>query len=101
MDICKTGDAMTPEREAAILEGAIETFGTAAQILKAIEELGELTVELARAMNNLTSTDAIREELADVYIVLNQLQLIYGDVTEIEIDKLERLERMIREAGRV
>lgn len=77
MDICKTSDAMTPEREGSILEGAIETFGTAAQILKAIEEL------------------------ADAYIMLNQLQLIYGDVTEIEIGKLERLERMILEAGRV
>lgn len=86
---------MTPEREAKILEGAIEKFGAEAQIIKAIEELGELTVELARHRNGLGSVEALREELADAFIMLNQLELIFGDVTEIEVAKLERLERMI------
>ena len=86
---------MTHEREAQILETAIEVYGERAQIIKAIEELGELTVELARHRNGLGNVDALREELADAFIMLNQLELIFGDVTEIEIAKLERLERMI------
>ena len=86
---------MTQEREAAILEGAITHFGSDAQIIKAIEELGELTVELARHRNGLGRTEAIREEMADAFIMLNQLELIFGDVTDIEVAKLERLERMI------
>lgn len=86
---------MTQEREAAILEGAISKFGPGAQIIKAIEELGELTVELARHMNDLGTVDAVREEMADAFIMLNQMELIFGDVTEIEVDKLERLERLI------
>lgn len=86
---------MTQEREAAILEGAITHFGSDAQVIKAIEELGELTVELARHRNGLGRTEAIREEMADAFIMLNQLELIFGDVTEIEIAKLERLERLI------
>ena len=86
---------MTQEREAEILEGAISHFGSDHQINKAIEELGELTVELARHLNGADCTDAICEEMADAFIMLNQLELIFGDVTEIEITKLERLERMI------
>ena len=89
-------NGMTQEREAAILEGAIAHFGAEAQIIKAIEELGELTVELARDLNETPGRlDALKEELADAFIMLNQLELIFGDVTEIEIAKLERLERMI------
>ena len=88
-------NGMTQEREAAILEGAITHFGADAQIIKAIEELGELTVELARHRNGQGNVDAIREEMADAFIMLNQLELIFGDVTEIEIAKLERRERMI------
>lgn len=90
-----TPTTITQEREAAILEGAILHYGSDAQIVKAIEELGELTVELARHRNGLGNVDALREELADAFIMLNQLELIFGDVTEIEIAKLERLERMI------
>lgn len=90
-----TTNEMTQEREAAILEAAISYFGSDAQILKAIEELGELTVELARHRNGLGNVQALREELADAFVMLNQMELIFGDVTEIEIAKLERLERMI------
>lgn len=90
-----TKNGMTQEREAAILEDAISYYGSDAQIVKAIEELGELTVELARHRNGLGSVEALREELADAFIMLNQLELIFGDVTEAEISKLERLDRMI------
>lgn len=87
--------AMTQEREAAILEGAINKFGIDPQIVKAIEELGELIVELARHRNGQDNVEAVREELADAFVMLNQMELIFGDVSEIEIAKLERLERMI------
>lgn len=90
-----TTNEMTQEREAAILEGAISHYGSDAQIVKAIEELGELTVELARHRNGLGNVEALREELADAFVMLNQLELIFGDVSEIEVAKLERLDRMI------
>ena len=37
----------------------------------------------------------IREEMADVGIMLNQMELIFGDPTEEEILKLLRLEQRI------
>lgn len=92
-------DGMTQEREAAILEGAITHYGSDAQIVKAIEELGELTVELARHRNGQGNVEAIREKMADAFVMLNQLELIFGDVAEIEIAKLERLEGMIENAS--
>ena len=94
-----TPTTINQEREAAILEGAILHYGSDAQIVKAIEELGELIVELARYRNCLGNVQALREELADAFIMLNQLELIFGDVTEIEIAKLERLEGMIENAS--
>ena len=90
---------MTQEREAAILEGAISHFGSDHQINKAIEELGELIVELSRHLNGADNEDAIRGEMADAFVMLNQMELIFGDVTEIEIAKLERLEGLIKNAS--
>lgn len=87
--------AMTQEREAAILEGAIAKFSPVLQVAKAIEELGELTTELARYLIRPDNVEAIREELADGFVMLNQMELIFGDVTEIEIAKLEYLEGLV------
>ena len=84
---------MTNEREAKILEGAIAKFGTQAQIAKAVEELNELCQALARDIQGQGDRANIAEEMADVYIMLGQLQLIYGNRPEIAAairDKLGR-----------
>lgn len=96
---------MTQEREAAILEGAINKWGNALQITVAIEELSELQKALCKYLRCLTTDGegeklylteaAIKEEIADVSIMLNQLELIFGDCTDEEIAKLERLEKMV------
>ena len=101
---------MTAEREAKIIEGAVETFGAEAQVIVAIEECSELQKALTKwlrhkARNTKSKTasvadfiyDNIREEMADVSIMLNQLALIFGDANEEEIAKLERLERRLFE----
>ena len=88
---------MTNEREAKILEGAIAKFGTQAQIAKAVEELNELAAELARHLNGQAKVENIREEMADAFIMLNQMEMIFGDVSDVEIRKLERLEGMVVE----
>ena len=95
---------MTVEREAKILEGAIEYYGTAAQTDKAIEEMAELTKALLKFRGTAMATQNewaalrgnIREEMADVSIMLRQLELIYGDYAEEELGKLERLADRIK-----
>lgn len=92
-DHATIGDGMTQEREAKILEGAIEKWGITAQVVVAIEELSELQKELCKFLH-YGSCDALtmHDEMADVSIMLNQLSLIFGDPTDREIAKLERLE---------
>ncbi len=111
-----TGEGMTTEREARILEGAIAKWGERIQVDKAVEELGELIQALMKycavwdspqfqggrmtqeAWSTVTKENIhILEELADVIIVTKQLELIFGDPTKWEIQKLERLERMVQE----
>lgn len=82
-----------------LYERAIGKWGELAQIVKAMEEMDELGAELARALladewdDHLLSH--IKEELADVCIMTDQLQLIFGDVSDWEMHKLERLERKL------
>lgn len=66
-----------------ILEKAIDTFGTSAQIDKVIEEMAELTQALLKERQaRLTeghkeSIAHVQEEIADVYIMLAQLTEIF------------------------
>lgn len=94
---------MTQEREGKILESAIKAWGEEAQIVVAIEEMSELTKALSKYLRYYVAEQGdhgqivadIREEMADVGIMLNQMELIFGDPTEEEILKLLRLEQRI------
>lgn len=57
--------------------------GYANQKKKALEELGELSTALARDLQGEGDRANIAEEMADVYIMLAQLQLIYGNAAEV------------------
>lgn len=65
------------EERVVIYEKAQARFGLRAQALKALEELGEVTVELARVQNGLGSMEALAEEIADATIMLEQMRLLY------------------------
>lgn len=88
------------EWQMGLYERAIEKFGEEKQIQKAIEEMGELIVELSRALIADGVRDEhllanIREELADVEIMCDQMEIIFGDVSDWAMYKLERLERKL------
>jgi len=70
-------------------------YGKQAQLIQAMEELGELTQAIARRMNKKTfKTDELYSEMADVYIMLEQvkyLELMNQDELEDMIDyKIDR-----------
>lgn len=90
---------MTQEREIAILEAAIKKFGIRPQVIVAIEELSELQKELTKWLRGKRNPAGLMEEMADVSIMLNQLELIFGDPVEAEIAKLERLEGLVQGDG--
>lgn len=67
-------------------------YGIKAQVVKTIEELVELTIELSCYVNNGGLETCIEEEIADVYVMLMQMELwLDGKVIEeIVADKLHR-----------
>lgn len=82
------------QAEMAIYEAAVQRFGEQAQILIAVEEMAELTKALLKYIRYGGARevlDSIAEERADVEIMLNQLHVIFGDSSEWECKKLDRL----------
>ena len=96
---------MTAEREGAILERALERCDDAQLRRQMIERLAHMTLalcDLERAFHSTNfmesyaqAKDHVLEEIAVVQIMLNQMQLRYGDCTEWEIKKLEYLARRL------
>lgn len=88
-----------------ILQKAIDTYGKDAQQDMCIEEMAELTkaiCKIKRNKYNVTSKlkQDLFEELADVYIMLEQLVKMYNcepEVRELMVYKIRRLEGRLRE----
>ena len=79
-----------------ILTAAIRKYGRGTQQFKAIEELSELIRALARF-----DDENIAEEMADVRIMLDQLEIIFRNgqkVARWEVMKLRRLDARVHAA---
>ena len=74
----------------AILRGAIAHYGCENQIKKAIEEMSELI----RALSRMDSQENIAEEMADVRIMLAQLEIMFGNRAEVRAWELRKLQRL-------
>ena len=84
------------EYKVEVLEKAVKTYGCMHQTIKAAEELSELLVALNKWLGMSENEDYIRdnikEECADVEIMLGQLKIIFGDWSDWKHYKLDRLE---------
>ena len=90
-----------------ILEKAIKTYGTHNQMLKCIEECGELSRAVSRILTELSSGDGftteeslanLQEELADVSIMVEQMLMMFKcekDVNQYIAFKLNRLKERL------
>lgn len=84
-----------------ILKAAIDKNGKIMQSIVAIEEMSELTKELSKMMRGEGNKDHLLEELADVYIVLEEIQMMYN-INPMLLDwkmdtKIKRLELRLSE----
>ena len=96
---------MNTEKKIEILRRAVAAFGPVQQTDMMIEEMSELTKALCKYRRAVAGganeaeisarDDQIREELADVQIMLHQMVLIYGSFDRQEDYKLERLEKRL------
>ena len=77
------------------LEKAIETYGIDMQLNVAIEELSELIKEICKNKRGADNIDHITEEVADCYIMLKQIEIIFdikhNDISEMINNKISRL----------
>ena len=74
----------------------MEEFGIEKQTLMLAEEQGELIKAINKKLRFKTRTvDEIREELADVYIMMNQVRWYFGiSIKEIAEEMDKKLERI-------
>lgn len=88
------------KKQESILQLAIHKNGAKQQILKAIEELSELTKELARQLTKEGNHANTVDEMADVEIMMKQVKKILGGDIENEISeridfKIDRLQKRL------
>jgi len=84
-----------------VFDRAIETFGRNNQSIVAIEELSELQKEISKALRGRDNKAEMTEEIADVYIMLTQIERMYdinySEVIEVMEEKKKRLENVIKQ----
>lgn len=78
-----------------ILTAAVRRYGRGPQRDKAIEELSELIRALARCDDR----ENIAEEMADVMIMLDQLEIIFDNREAVRIWYLRKLRRLGQMVG--
>lgn len=81
-----------------IYRQAVEHFGKLNQLIKTMEECGELIRALARWINGQPVIGNIAEEIADVEIMLEQVKVVLGEQYEeyLELKKAEKLGRLAK-----
>ena len=78
----------------SIKKRAIAHYGKQKQLLKAVEEMAELTKEILKYIDGENNREKICEEMADVGIMLDQMSIIFtahDDVERWQEIKLDRL----------
>ena len=83
-----------------ILKNALKHYGANSQRIVAIEEMSELTKELCKVSRGEENAAHIAEEIADVRIMLDQMEIMFDcrkQVELIESGKLERLRKRLED----
>ena len=86
-----------------VLRQAINTYGTHNQMLKCIEECGELSRAISRILIELSSGDGftteaseenLYEEIADVTIMLKQLVMMFQCEGKVQVQVMLKTNRL-------
>lgn len=80
--------------EQDVLLNAIAEYGKEAQLWMVIEEMSELAKEICKAMRGKNDPDAIADEIADVRIMLDQAEIIFGVEELVQAHRARKLLRL-------
>ena len=86
--------AVTKAEEVELYCDAIKKWGDQAQVMMVYEEMAELQKELCKNWRGRDNVDQIAEEVADVLIVLGQLEIIYSIQQRVSQHKAAKLARL-------
>ena len=86
----------TLDEDKELYDKLIKQYGTT-QMIVAIEELSELQKEVCKAFRNKYKKDDMLGEIADVYIMLEQLKLYFSISDEEVISTIEQKNKRTRE----
>lgn len=67
----------------------VKHYGCQSQVNMAIEEMSELTKELCKSLRGKTRRTSLREEIADVEIMLEQLKSLF-EFSQEEINEVKK-----------
>ncbi len=84
--------------ELQVLQRALDTYGSRAQVVMVFEEMSELQKELCKYLRGRGSFEHIAEEIADVEIMLEQMKMLFfcaNDVRDVRRCKVERLKERL------
>ena len=71
-------------------------YGDDSQLYMAIEEMSELTKEICKYKRLPSNYDKLADEIADVKIMIEQLEYIFGVSNEVEERINYKLDRQLR-----
>lgn len=83
-----------------ILKNALSHYGGNMQMIIAMEEMAELIKELSKFLRGAHNEDAIAEEIADVRIMLDQMEILFdcaGAAAAYQAAKVERLRKRLED----
>lgn len=77
----------------------IDHYGHESQKMMLLEEMAELQKEICKEFRGELNKDAITEEVADVLIMLEQVQMMY-DISDIRLLEITN-EKLVRQLRRI
>lgn len=89
---------ITYEERAKVYADALSTYGLTGQLLKALEELTEVQLEIYRIMEGRPNVLHLAEEVADATLMLEQIRTFFGineEVCKFMDAKVLRLQHFI------
>jgi len=90
---------MNDSEKIKVYDAAYKLWGVHAQMFMLLEEMSELQKEVCKQVRGKENTDNIIEEIADVEIMLEQLQYIAliprESIEKVKQEKLIRLNNLI------